>query len=47
VAQAAFNKQIGREASGARLGVRNALVRVLARSPFRALLAQAFTMRGL
>lgn len=47
VAQAAFNMQIGREASGARLGVRNALVRVLARPPFRALLAQAFTMRGL
>jgi 2-polyprenyl-6-methoxyphenol hydroxylase-like FAD-dependent oxidoreductase len=47
VAQAAFNMQIGREASGGRLGVRNALVRVLARSPFRALLAQAFTMRGL
>lgn len=47
VAQAAFNMQIGREARGARLGVRNALVRVLGRPPFRALLAQAFTMRGL
>ncbi|KQW06169.1 hypothetical protein ASC66_06440 [Leifsonia sp. Root4] len=47
VAQAAFNMQIGREASGPRLGVRNALVRVLGRPPFRALLAQAFTMRGL
>ncbi len=47
VAQAAFNMQIGREASGTRLGMRNALVRVLGRPPFRALLAQAFTMRGL
>lgn len=47
VAQAAFNMQIGREARGARLGVRNALVRVLGRPPFRTLLAQAFTMRGL
>lgn len=47
VAQAAFNMQIGREARGPRLGVRNALVRVLGRPPFRALLAQAFTMRGL
>ncbi|RZU65985.1 2-polyprenyl-6-methoxyphenol hydroxylase-like FAD-dependent oxidoreductase [Microterricola gilva] len=47
VAQAAFNMQIGREARGARLGVRNALVRALGRPPFRALLARAFTMRGL
>ncbi len=47
VLQASFNMGVGQPALGTRLAVRNALVRGLARPPFRALLAQAFTMRGL
>ncbi|SDT14410.1 FAD-dependent oxidoreductase [Microterricola viridarii] len=47
VLQASFNMGVGRPARGSRLAARNALVRLLARPPFRALLAQAFTMRGL
>ncbi|PPL18855.1 hypothetical protein GY24_09100 [Microterricola pindariensis] len=47
VLQASFNMGVGRPARGGSLAARNALVRLLARPPFRALLAQAFTMRGL
>lgn len=47
VVQASFNMGVGMPARGKRLAVRNAVVRVLAKPPFRALLAQAFTMRGL
>lgn len=47
VLQASFNMGVGQPARGRRLAARNALVRLLARPPFRALLAQAFTMRGL
>jgi 2-polyprenyl-6-methoxyphenol hydroxylase-like FAD-dependent oxidoreductase len=45
--QAGFNMAMGRPAAGARLAVRNALVRVLALPPARAVLARAFTMRWL
>lgn len=45
--QAAFNMAMGAPASGARLRVRNAGVRVLGVPPLRALLARAFTMRWL
>jgi hypothetical protein len=38
---------MGAPASGLRLRVRNASVRVLGIPPFRALLARAFTMRWL
>ncbi|KRE29413.1 NAD(P)/FAD-dependent oxidoreductase [Agromyces sp. Soil535] len=47
VRQAAFNMAMGAPASGVRLRVRNASVRVLGIPPFRALLARAFTMRWL
>ncbi|AMB59134.1 FAD-dependent oxidoreductase [Microterricola viridarii] len=47
VMQASFNMGVGQPAHGTRLAVRNALVRGLSRPPFRGLLAQAFTMRGL
>lgn len=45
--QAAFNMRMGAPASGLRLRVRNASVRVLGLPPSRALLARAFTMRWL
>ncbi|MDR5701094.1 FAD-dependent oxidoreductase [Agromyces aerolatus] len=45
--QAAFNMAMGAPAAGARLALRNRLVRVLAVWPLRALLASAFTMRRL
>jgi 2-polyprenyl-6-methoxyphenol hydroxylase-like FAD-dependent oxidoreductase len=45
--QAGFNMAMGRPAAGARLAVRNGLVRVLALPPARAVLARAFTMRWL
>ena len=45
--QAAFNMAMGAPASGRRLRMRNAAVRVLALPPARALLARAFTMRWL
>jgi 2-polyprenyl-6-methoxyphenol hydroxylase-like FAD-dependent oxidoreductase len=47
VRQAAFNMAMGAPASGARLRMRNAAVRVLGIPPLRALLARAFTMRWL
>lgn len=45
--QAAFNMAMGAPAAGARLTVRNLLVRVLAVWPLRTQLASAFTMRRL
>ncbi|TDW29359.1 FAD-dependent oxidoreductase [Cryobacterium psychrophilum] len=45
--QAGFNMNMGRPATGLRLGARNALVRALAQPPANALLARAFTMRWL
>jgi 2-polyprenyl-6-methoxyphenol hydroxylase-like FAD-dependent oxidoreductase len=45
--QAAFNMRMGAPASGLRLRVRNASVRLLGLPPSRALLARAFTMRWL
>lgn len=45
--QAAFNMRMGAPATGLRLRVRNASVRVLGLPPSRALLARAFTMRWL
>ncbi|MEV1128859.1 NAD(P)/FAD-dependent oxidoreductase [Agromyces sp. NPDC049794] len=47
VRQAAFNMAMGAPASGMRLRLRNASVRVLGVPPLRALLARAFTMRWL
>jgi 2-polyprenyl-6-methoxyphenol hydroxylase-like FAD-dependent oxidoreductase len=47
VRRAAFNMAVGAPASGLRLRVRNAGVRVLDVPPLRAVLARAFTMRGL
>ncbi|MFD4421695.1 FAD-dependent oxidoreductase [Agromyces sp. NPDC058484] len=47
IRQAAFNMAMGAPASGLRLRVRNAAVRVLGVPPLRALLARAFTMRWL
>ena len=47
IRQAAFNMAMGAPASGARLRLRNAAVRVLGVPPLRALLARAFTMRWL
>ncbi|MDF2574072.1 MAG: hypothetical protein K0S05_984 [Agromyces sp.] len=47
VRQAAFNMAMGAPASGTRLRLRNASVRVLGVPPLRALLARAFTMRWL
>ncbi|GAA1827839.1 NAD(P)/FAD-dependent oxidoreductase [Agromyces salentinus] len=47
VRRAAFNMAVGAPASGIRLRVRNAGVRVLDVPPLRAVLARAFTMRGL
>ncbi|WP_448811629.1 FAD-dependent oxidoreductase [Agromyces bauzanensis] len=47
VRQAAFNMAMGAPASGMRLRLRNAGVRVLGVPPLRALLARAFTMRWL
>lgn len=47
ILQASFNMGVGQPASGTRLAMRNAVVRALARPPFRTLLARAFTMRGL
>ena len=45
--QAAFNMGMGKPVTGARLRVRNTLVRSLALPPTRALVARAFTMRWL
>jgi 2-polyprenyl-6-methoxyphenol hydroxylase-like FAD-dependent oxidoreductase len=47
IRQAAFNMAMGAPASGLRLRLRNAAVRVLGVPPLRALLARAFTMRWL
>lgn len=47
ILQAQFNMGVGQPARGKRLALRNAVVRQLAKPPFRKLLAQAFTMRGL
>ncbi|KQM81913.1 NAD(P)/FAD-dependent oxidoreductase [Agromyces sp. Leaf222] len=47
VRRAAFNMSVGAPSSGLRLRVRNASVRTLDLPPLRALLARAFTMRGL
>ena len=47
IRQAAFNMAMGAPASGARLRLRNAAVRVLGVPPLRSLLARAFTMRWL
>ncbi len=47
VRQAGFNMAMGRPAEGARLRIRNALVRVLAVPPASGILARAFTMRWL
>jgi 2-polyprenyl-6-methoxyphenol hydroxylase-like FAD-dependent oxidoreductase len=47
IRQAAFNMAMGAPASGLRLRLRNAAVRVLGIPPLRALLARAFTMRWL
>ncbi|WP_208324052.1 NAD(P)/FAD-dependent oxidoreductase [Diaminobutyricimonas sp. TR449] len=45
--QAAFNMSMGQPASGPVLAARTALMRTLATTPVRALLARAFTMRWL
>ncbi len=45
--QAAFNMTMGAPATGVRLRLRNAAVRLLALPPARAMLARAFTMRWL
>ena len=45
--QAGFNMAMGARRRGLALGTRNALVRLLAAPPSGALLARAFTMRGL
>lgn len=45
--RAAFNMAMGAPARGIRLALRNAAVRVLGIPPLRAVLAGAFTMRGL
>ena len=47
VRQASFNMRMGAPATGTRLRLRNATVRVLGVPPLRALLARAFTMRWL
>lgn len=47
IRQAAFNMRMGAPAAGLGLRMRNALVRLLALPPTRALLARAFTMRWL
>ena len=47
IRQAAFNMAMGAPASGMRLRLRNAAVRVLGVPPLRSLLARAFTMRWL